>query len=35
VTRFLEDGLWQAGKTSIDAMPCDTVRDQEHYARVR
>jgi integrase/recombinase XerD len=35
VTRFLQDDLWQAGKTSIDAMPRDTVRDQRHYARVR
>jgi len=35
VTRYLEDDLWQAIKTSIDAMPCDTAREQEHYARVR
>ena len=35
VTRFLEDNLWQAVKTSIDAMPRDTAREQEHYARVR
>jgi integrase/recombinase XerD len=35
VTRFLEDDLWQAVKTSIDAMARDTVREQEHYARVR
>ena len=35
VTRFLEDDLWQAVKTSIDAMPRDTAREQEHYARVR
>ncbi|MDN7184672.1 tyrosine-type recombinase/integrase [Caballeronia sp. SEWSISQ10-4 2] len=35
VTRFLEDDLWQAVKTSIDAMPCDAAREQEHYARVR
>jgi site-specific recombinase XerD len=35
VTRFLEDDLWQAVKTSIDAMPRDTAREQEHYARAR
>jgi integrase len=35
VTRFLDDDLWQAVKTSIDAMPRDTAREQEHYARVR
>jgi integrase/recombinase XerD len=35
VTRFLEDDLWQAVKISIDAMPRDTAREQEHYARVR
>jgi integrase/recombinase XerD len=35
VTRFLEDDLWQAVKTSIEAMPRDTAREQEHYARVR
>jgi len=35
VTRFLEDDLWQAVKTSIDAMPRDTAREREHYARVR
>jgi hypothetical protein len=35
VTRFLEDDLWQAVKTSIAAMPRDTAREQEHYARVR
>src|SRR5471032_3052459 len=35
VTRFLEDDLWQAVKTSIDAMPRDTAREQEHHARVR
>jgi integrase/recombinase XerD len=35
VTRFLEDDLWQAVKTSIDAMPRDTAREQEHYVRVR
>ena len=35
VTRFLEDDLWQAVKASIDAMPRDTARAQEHYARVR
>jgi integrase/recombinase XerD len=35
VTRFLEDDLWQAVKTSIDAMSRDTAREQEHYARVR
>jgi integrase len=35
VTRFLEDDLWQAVKTSIDAMPRGTAREQEHYARVR
>ena len=35
VTRFLEDDLWQAVKTSIDAMPRVTAREQEHYARVR
>jgi site-specific recombinase XerD len=35
VTRFLEDDLWQAVKTAIDAMPRDTAREQEHYARVR
>src|SRR5471032_1500004 len=35
VTRFLEDDLWQAVKASIDAMPRDTDREQEHYARVR
>jgi integrase/recombinase XerD len=35
VTRFLEDDLWQAVKTSIDAMSRDTVREQEDYARVR
>jgi integrase/recombinase XerD len=35
VTRFLEDDLWQATKTSIDAMPRGTAREQEHYARVR
>jgi integrase/recombinase XerD len=34
VTRFLEDDLWQAVKTSIDTMPRDTAREQEHYARV-
>ena len=27
--------LWQAVKASIDAMPRDTAREQEHYARVR
>jgi integrase/recombinase XerD len=35
VTRFLEDDLWQAINTSIDTMPRDTVREQEHYARGR
>jgi integrase len=35
VTRFLEDDLWQAVKISIDTMPRDTAREQEHYARVR
>ena len=35
VTRFLEDDLWQAVKTSIDAMARDTAGEQEHYARVR
>ncbi|QIE29578.1 Tyrosine recombinase XerC (plasmid) [Caballeronia sp. SBC2] len=35
VTRFLEDDLWQAVKASIDAMPRDTAREQEYYARVR
>jgi site-specific recombinase XerD len=35
VTRFLDDDLWQAVKTSIDAMPRNTAREQEHYARVR
>jgi integrase/recombinase XerD len=30
VTRFLEDDLWQAVKTSIDAMPRGTVREQDH-----
>jgi integrase/recombinase XerD len=35
VTRFLEDDLWHAVKASIDAMPRDTTRAQEHYARVR
>lgn len=34
MTRFLEDNLWLVGKTSIAAMPRDTVRDQEHYVRV-
>src|ERR1700692_116586 len=31
--RFLENHLWQAVKTSIEAMPRDTARAQEHYAR--
>jgi integrase/recombinase XerD len=35
VTRFLKDDLWQAVKTSIDAMPRGTAREQEQYARVR
>jgi integrase len=38
VTRFLNDDLWQAVKTAIDAidaMPRATAREQEHYARVR
>jgi putative transposase len=35
VTRFLEDDLWQAVKTSIDATPHDTAREQEHYAALR
>jgi integrase/recombinase XerD len=35
VTRFLDGDFWQAVKTSIDAMPRDTAREQEHYARVR
>jgi integrase len=35
LTRFLEDDVWQAVKTSIDAMPRDTARVQEHYARAR
>jgi hypothetical protein len=34
-TIYIEDDLWQAVKTSIDAMPRDTARAQEHYARVR
>src|ERR1700692_3281007 len=28
VTRFLEDDLWQAVKTSIDAMPRETAREK-------
>jgi integrase/recombinase XerD len=35
VTRFLEDDLWQAVKTSIGAMLRDTTREQENYASVR
>ncbi|SAL52695.1 Phage integrase [Caballeronia udeis] len=35
VTRFLQEDLWQAVKTSIDAMSRDTARAQEHYTRVR
>jgi integrase/recombinase XerD len=33
--QVLERGFWQAVKTSIDAMPRDTARAQEHYARLR
>jgi integrase/recombinase XerD len=32
VTRFLEDDLWQAVKTSIDTISRDTARAQEHYS---
>ena len=35
VTRYLDDDLWQAVKASVEAMPRITVREQEHYARVR
>jgi site-specific recombinase XerD len=35
VTRYLEDDLWQALKHSVEAMPRDTAREQEHHARVR
>jgi len=35
VTRYLDDDLWRAVKTSIHAMPRATAREEEHYARVR
>jgi integrase/recombinase XerD len=35
VTRYLEDDLWQALKHSVEAMPRETAREQEHHARVR
>jgi site-specific recombinase XerD len=35
VTRYLDDDLWQAVKTSVEAMPRETAREREHYARVR
>ena len=35
VTRYLDDDLWQAVKASVEAMPRETAREREHYARVR
>ena len=35
ITRYLSTGLWQEVKGSIQAMPKETSREREHYARVR
>ena len=35
VTRYLDDVLWTAVKDGIDAMPRESAREREHYARVR
>jgi integrase/recombinase XerD len=35
ITRYLEDDLWNEVKTSIEAMPRETAREQEHHLRVR
>ena len=35
VTRYLENDLWQALRHTVEAMPRDTAREQEHHARVR
>jgi integrase/recombinase XerD len=35
ITRYLSTGLWQEVKSSIQAMPKETAREREHYARVR
>ena len=35
ITRYLDQDLWQAVKTSIDSMPRETDRERQHYFRVR
>ncbi|MBL8450172.1 MAG: tyrosine-type recombinase/integrase [Dechloromonas sp.] len=35
VTRYLDDDLWQAVKATIAALPRETEREREHYARAR
>jgi site-specific recombinase XerD len=35
VTRFLDESLWYEVKTTIEQMPKDSIRQREHYFRVR
>lgn len=35
ITRYLDEHLWQEVKATVDALPRESTRQQEHYARVR
>lgn len=35
ITRFLDEDLWQEVKAAIAAVPRETTREREHYARMR
>lgn len=35
VTRYLEDEAWAEVKLAIDALPCESDRQREHYFRLR
>lgn len=35
LTRFLDEDLWQEVKATIAALPRETTREREHYARTR
>lgn len=35
ITRYLDDQVWREVKDTIDALPRNTVREREHYLRLR
>ena len=35
VTRYLDEGLWNEVKATVEALPRDTAREREHYFRLR